>query len=227
MDEPRQPGPAASDAAVQDHPTLGLLVGLVAWGADAASERAREWSRLAAVRPVPVATADRLRARGLIVGASLALSRRAKAAAARREARGPPLWKRLLLLGRPALLVPGVADALGRGLSFERRLEAAVRRMAAEGERTAAHCEEMAKIGLGVMVDHSVKAVAQAGELREVLVDQSQGLVAEAVLEVRRRARHADSLLETTLNRMLHGRRRRREGAQEDPDGDDPGAEHH
>jgi hypothetical protein len=224
MDEPRQPGPLSSDAAVQDHPTLGLLVGIVTWGVDAASERAREWSRRAAAGPPPASTSDRLRARGLIVGASLALSRRAKAAAARREARGPPLWKRVLLLGRPALLLPGVSNALGRGLSFERRLEAAVRRMASEGERTAAHCEEMAKIGFGVMVDNSVKAVAQAGELREVLVDQSQGLVAEAVLEVRRRARHADSLLETALDRVLHGRRR--ESDRDDPDGDDAGAGH-
>jgi hypothetical protein len=145
----------------------------------------------------------------------MALSRRLTSAADRGEVRVGSLVRRLLLLGRPALLLPGVSAVLGRGLASERRLEAAVRRMAAEGERTAAHCQEMAKLGFNDVVTNAVKAVAQAGEVREVLVDQSQGLVAEAVSEVRRRTRHADSALEAALNRVLH--RKGREPP--DPDG--------
>ena len=54
----------------------------------------------------------------------------------------------------------------------------------------------------------SLGAVARASEIREVLVEQSAGLMGEAVVEVRRQAERADSLLEDALRSFLGLRRR-------------------
>jgi len=94
-----------------------------------------------------------------------------------------------------------------RAAALRDRAALGVQRIAARGELEATRCQRLARIGVAEIVGGSLGAVAGATEVREILVEQSAGLVDEAVVEVRRRAERADSLLETALRSFL-GRRR-------------------
>jgi hypothetical protein len=122
--------------------------------------------------------------------------------------------------GRPVLKIPGVRGAIHRAAALRERAALRVEGIAARGELEAARCQRLARIGVAEVVDGTLGAVARASEVREVLVEQSAGLVGEAVVEVRRQAERADSLLEAALRSFLG---RRQQGAAPENDASDAG----
>jgi hypothetical protein len=202
------PGPGQEE---RTHPRLAFLVGLACWGADAAASRARTWS--AGIETSPAAAFEppeqgRLRARGLVLGLSVTMVVQGRSALKRGRAAAVPVGRGLRRLGKAGLWIPGVPAVVRRTAALRERAALGVQRIAARGELEAARCQRLARIGVAEIVDGSLGAVAGATQVREVLVEQSAGLVGEAVVEVRRRAERADSLLEATLRSLL-GRRPR------------------
>ena len=190
------------------HPRLAFVVGLACWGADAAASRARAWSAsLETSSPAAAPAQGRLRARGLLLGLSVTLVLQGRSALRRGRAAAVPVGRGLRRLGHAGLRIPGVPAVARRAAAVRDRAALSVQGIAARGELEAARCQRLARIGVAEIVDGSLGALAGATQVREVLVEQSAGLVDEAVLEVRRRAERADSLLETALRSLL-GRRR-------------------
>jgi hypothetical protein len=193
------------------HPRLAFLVGLACWGADAATSRARAWS--ASLETSSAASAPgspeeaRLRARGLLLGLSMTIVVQGRSALKRGRAAAVPVGRGLRRLGQAGSWIPGMPAVVRRAAALRARTALSVRRIAARGELEAARCQRLARIGVAEIVDGSLGAMAGATQVREVLLEQSAGLVGEAVVEVRRRAERADSRLETALRSLL-GRRR-------------------
>jgi hypothetical protein len=217
MEEPQQ-SLVDQRAGGRSPPALSLLFGLACWGADVAKERAREWSTRARVAPAPE-IARGIRARGLIFGLSMEATRQLRHVLAEVRAGATPMADRLAKLGKPVLLIPGVRGVLQRTTELARNFERDLSRIAAQGEAEAARCQALARVGLGEVVDRAVKRVAGASEVREVLVNQSEGLMGEAVLEVRQRAKRADSMLESAVRSLMHGKWPRAEDADASAEG--------
>jgi hypothetical protein len=194
------------------HPRLAFLVGLACWGADAAAARARAWSSRSETAPTPAAPdppgPSQLRARGLLLGLAVTISARGRSALKRGGIAATPVVRGFLRCGRTALKIPGVSGAMRRAAALREQAALRVERIAASGELEAARCQRLARIGVAEIVDGTLGAVARASEIREVLVEQSAGLMGEAVVEVRRQAERADSLLEDALRSFLGLRRR-------------------
>jgi hypothetical protein len=214
MDQADRPGQQE-----RGRPTLALLVGLACWGADAASARAREWSRFAAAPAGPPPDGRRPRVRGLVIGLSMEMARGLHLLRTRGVAAAGPYTRALSRLAGPAVRIPGVQSIFRGFEGLQRRAGQALARIAAEGEREAVRCQEVARIGFTEVLDNAVARVARASEVREVLVDQSQGLVDQALLEVRGRAEAADEALEDKLRSLLHLPRRRPGTDTRDPAG--------
>jgi len=206
------------------HPSLALLVGLACWGADAAAARTRAWSARSETAPSTAGPEPpgpgRLRARGLLLGLAVTISVGGRSALKRAGLAASPVVRGFLRRGRPALKIPGVRGAIHRAAALRERAALRVEGIAARGELEAARCQRLARIGVAEVADGTLRAVARASEVREVLVEQSAGLMGEAVVEVRRQAERADSLLEAALRSLLG---RRRQGAAPANDASDAG----
>jgi hypothetical protein len=207
--------PRAGDVSAR--PAIALIVGFACWGADALSSGMRGWSARvgAAAAAAPNATIERplppgrIRARGLLVGVAAVLAPLAALAIARAQALTGPPARSALRLARPMARLPGVRRVVGAADALLARAEAVFGELAAVGEREVARCQRLAEASARDLAGELAAAVAQATEVREVLVEQSAGLATEALDEVRARAREADDLIAVAARSLVPWRWRR------------------
>jgi hypothetical protein len=200
------------------HPALALLVGAACWGLDLAEARVRGWSEAlskesasvpseAGAGPLAPAT---FRWREVAVGLAVLGPPWAAARLRAVRDRARPAWNVGRWLARPALRLAPVRRALVEIERVQARVVRAAEVAAAAGAQQVARCERLAKVGAAELYAEAITSIAQAGEVREVLVQQSAGLAGETLQEVQRRAERADGAVETVAAGLLPRRLRAR-----------------
>jgi hypothetical protein len=170
---------------------------------------AGEWlgSALRAIDELPVPAEDgpalaRSDARAIAIGAlSAALRWRPgskRPAAASRLARGT------LRTGARALaLLPGSRLATRPYRRFRDRLVHRLRRWGEEGAREHRAGRRLARVAAPVFAELAVSRLADSPQLQKVIHEQSEGLAASSVNELRERSEAADRAVERTMGRLL------------------------
>jgi hypothetical protein len=213
MDERRElvppPPPAAADAATP--PSTPRLVFRFAVGGTALFG---EWlgAALRAIDELPPPpgeppAADGRGARTVLVGAlssamrwrpPLAPLQDAAHRAGRASRRGLGLLARL----------PGAGLARRRWARAQDRAVARVRLWAEEGAREERAGRRLARRATPAFIELAAARFADSPELRLVIEQQSEGLAASSVAELRARAEQADGAVERVVRRVLHRPRR-------------------
>jgi hypothetical protein len=215
MAEPGEPAPpaGAGPADGPEEPSAGRLVFRFAVGG---SSLLAEWlaSALRAIDqlPVPADAASvvvRANARAVLVGAlSSAMRWRPPLAPLEAAARrtGRVTGRGLRLLAR----LPGAGLARRRYDRARARVAAQLVRWAEEGAREELAGRRLAHLATPSFFELAVARLADSPELKLVIEEQSSGLAASSVAELRDRSEHADRAIERVVRRVF---RRRTDGA--------------
>jgi hypothetical protein len=193
-----------------------LLFRFAVGGAGLAAEwfgtalRAVEQQPVPAGAPPEVVTVN---ARSVVVGAlSAALRWRPPAAPLAAASRTTTLARRrgLRLLAR----VPGAGLVERRARALRERAAVQLRRWAREGAREQLEGRRLARLATPAFVELAVARLADSPELRTVIEEQSEGLAAQSVAELRERSQEADGAVERFVRRVF---RRQQDGAARAP----------
>ena len=205
MDEHRQLTPplAASDAPARPS-TARLAFRLAVGGTTLAGEWLGAALRALDELPAPAgeATADG-GARAVLVGAlSSAMRWRPSPAPVPGMARraGRAARRGLGVLAN----VPGARAAGRRYVRARDQLAARARAWADEGAREERAGRRLARRAAPTFFELAVARLADSPELRLVIEQQSEGLAASTIGELRDRAEHADGAVERVVRRVLH-----------------------
>jgi hypothetical protein len=203
---PPPPETEGAPAAVREEPSPARLLFRFAVGG---SGLIAEWlaSALRAIDELPTppeaaSGAVRADARAVLVGAlSSALRWRPPLAPLEAAARNTSRAARrgLRLAGR----LPGAGLARRRVERARGQVGARLRRWAEEGAREELAGRRLARLATPAFVELAVARFAESPELKVVIEQQSQGLAASSVGELRERSEHADRVVERVVRRVL------------------------
>jgi hypothetical protein len=200
------PAAVAAPTSAPRSPSAGRLLfrfavggsGLVAEWLAAALRAVDELPAPADERPADVAPG----ARAVVVGAlSSALRWRPRPTGLGRAARGAErAARRGLHLIEHA---PGAAAVRRRYARAQAGVASQLRRWAEEGAREERAGRRLARLAAPGFFELGVARLADSPELRGVIEEQSQGLAASSVAELRERSEHADRAVERIVRRVL------------------------
>jgi hypothetical protein len=120
--------------------------------------------------------------------------------------RGAPLDRAGKLVGR----LPGMAGAMGRLTAWRDRGRGQLARWADVGRREQAQSRVLAFDALTVLRENMLARVSESPDVKDVIREQSTGIAATAMGELRERSERADGLVERTVGRLFHDGRPRR-----------------